>query len=172
MYFIKKANFLTLAVIASVFISGCGKKKPQALKPALQAEDLKKFDEHYAQESAQEQAVLPFQTHNLNQEYFQAKLYDIPFPLSLDLVFASQPTAEQQAQQIVLGYKTTLNLNQIAQFYAIEMELLGWKLTKAFKDSEYLFIFKKPQKTCAISMRVQTNKKNAVIGTMFTLFYG
>ncbi len=169
----KKAKILTLAVMASVFISGCSKRKQRiSVEATLPSEDLKKFDDHYTQQVEQEQSVLPYQTSGLNQEYFQAKLADIPFPLSIELRFASQPTADQNAQHIELGYKTPMKMDQVAEFYTEEMEMLGWKLNRAFQDNEYLFIFKKPQKTCAISMRKQTNKKEAEIGTLFTLFYG
>lgn len=168
----KQIRIKTLAVIASVFISGCVKNKQhKAVKPPLQAEDFKEFDDHYARKITQENLGLSYQINQVDQEYIQAKLSDVSLPLSIELVFASQPTPGL-SEQMVLGYKTIQKVDQIVDFFMTEMEMFGWHVLKSFKNNESLFIFKKPQKMCAISVRLWTDKKGNEIGTLFTIFYG
>lgn len=82
----------------------------------------------------------------------EAKMVDIPIPLSSIAV----PNYSDESDQLqILSYKDKkLSLDQIKMFYASEMERLGWMTKEQFHGkNESLLRFKKPHRTCVISIR-------------------
>lgn len=88
----------------------------------------------------------------------EAKLSDIPIPIS------SQPIPEYCVQnvmvphQVTLGYECTLGADELVKFFNQEMERHGWRYVSQFSGHEWLMHYEKPNRVCAISLRpIQEN---------------
>lgn len=88
----------------------------------------------------------------------EAKLSDIPIPIS------SQPIPEYCVQnmsvphQVMLGYECTLGADELVKFFNQEMERYGWRYISQFSGQERLMHYEKPNRVCAISLRpIQEN---------------
>lgn len=57
-------------------------------------------------------------------------------------------------RQIVLGYKSRMDIDSVVKFYNQEMEMYGWQVLSLFDGLEKLMIFKKPSRICSVSLRV------------------
>lgn len=82
----------------------------------------------------------------------EAKLYDVPILMNAQLVQNINNTACVDESSIV-SYETSIDYDQVCTFYQEEMEKLGWWQSAAFKGSESLLNFEKPNKYCSISIR-------------------
>lgn len=95
---------------------------------------------------------LPYK-HKLivNVDELQAKYADIPFHFNIN------PIADKclhDTTTIQLWYKSELDFAATALFYSHEMERLGWQQIVMFDSvDEVLFIFRKPERLCALSVR-------------------
>jgi hypothetical protein len=85
-------------------------------------------------------------------KHLEAKLYDVPVLMNAQLVQNINNTACVDESSII-SYESSMNHEQISTFYQEEMERLGWWQTAAFKGSESLLNFEKPNKYCSISIR-------------------
>ncbi len=90
----------------------------------------------------------------------EAKLSDIPVPLHAKRIIDAR---EQSGEDIFLRYGIQMQLGAIKQFYMQEMERLGWQYNNSFDGVELLLIFKKPHRSCAISIRPQKKRTDLVI---------
>jgi len=87
----------------------------------------------------------------------EAKMVDIPIPLSAkplpEYFDSANPT-------IILGYEdTTLSPAGIEDFYAIEMERLGWQAKEQFIGHESNLRFTNSERSCLISIRFDEEKQ-------------
>lgn len=90
----------------------------------------------------------------------EAKCADIPVPYLVDPIleyFASPLTADGHT----LGYQSSMSVDEIAHFYAREMERLGWEHIASSNGVECLMSYRKPQRLCSISLRPCKKKKQA-----------
>ena len=83
----------------------------------------------------------------------EAKLSDIPIPINADPIPDFFTDSDPLKNQIVLGYRSNMSINDVSSFYIQEMERLGWRKLVAFNGFETLLNFKKPNKFCSISIR-------------------
>lgn len=88
----------------------------------------------------------------------EAMLADIPVPLYDQRILLDNTYGSTEQNAIVLGYKSTLSLEEIIQFYAAEMERLGWWQLMIYKGPESLLNFEKPGRLCTISIRFHNKK--------------
>ncbi len=79
----------------------------------------------------------------------EARLGDLPLPLMAKGISASD---DGQGRYVIVS-KTELSLANLTQFYAQEMERLGWIKVAAFEHKELLFSFKRQRQSCIVSMR-------------------
>jgi hypothetical protein len=93
-----------------------------------------------------------FAAQRWQSKHLEAKLYDVPVLLNAQLVQNINNTACVDESSIV-SYEVEASHETIAVYYQEEMERLGWWQTAAFKGSETLLNFEKPNKYCSISIR-------------------
>ena len=91
-------------------------------------------------------------TKRWQSKQLEAKLYDVPVLLNAQLVQNINNTACVDESSII-SYESPVDHEQASVFYQEEMERLGWWQTAAFKGSESLLNFEKPNKYCSISIR-------------------
>lgn len=93
----------------------------------------------------------------------EAKLSDIPIPIS------SQPILEyclyetQKPDEIMLGYSCGLSADELMKFFNQEMERSGWRYGAQFNGYEQLLQYEKPNRVCSISLRPKQNKTEVMI---------
>lgn len=142
-------RFLVL-IAWMIFLSSCsGIKQPnyQKKKRAIRT----KTDRYIAKK-------LDTDSSALNGVRLQeAKMVDIPIPLSAaplpEYFDPDNPT-------IILGYEDkTLSPAGIEDFYAKEMERLGWQAKEQFIGYESKLRFTKPERSCLISIRFDEEKE-------------
>jgi len=88
-------------------------------------------------------------------ERCEARLVDIPIPVVAKIESASS----DNEGAIKFTYSSTLSHEELSDFYKDEMERLGWRWEEeaSFMGNEILFSFKKPYKSCIVSMRPTKN---------------
>ena len=92
----------------------------------------------------------------------EAKLADVPFLLNSQplLPFVQENLPDQLS---LLGYSSTLSLDDAASFYGHEMERLGWRQIACCEGFESLLYFEKPTRFCSISLRPFKRKKIQIV---------
>lgn len=153
-------------VLLLIFMPGCGRAKKCRPKTALHSN----FFSHSASLCAEKSnyAASKNKKHS-SIEIFQqeAKLSDIPISIYARLVDNSamqqesvikKEDEERQDQAIQLHYESFVSLSELSDFYIQQMEMLDWQQVMTFCADELLFIFQKPGRTCAVSMRQRTKK--------------
>lgn len=84
---------------------------------------------------------------------YEAKLADIPVPMGAKPIKNYFQSSSPDSREIVLGYVSSQSIEDIAAFYASQMEQFGWYQTAAFANVEHLMLFEKPDQICTISLR-------------------
>lgn len=100
---------------------------------------------------------LPLVTKPLSQkdeaERCEALLVDVPIP-----VIAKVESASCDGHGVIkFTYNSTLSHKELFDFYNREMERSGWQQETSFVGNEILLCFKKPSKSCIVSMRPTKN---------------
>jgi len=93
------------------------------------------------------------QEHTAYWQQYQARLYDIPIAVYAQPIKEYCITCADSDQAIQLGYQTSLSSQSVAQFYAQEMERLGWFAYGAVAGKEQVMQFEKPRRFCIVSVR-------------------
>ena len=93
-----------------------------------------------------------FLTQRWQSKHLEAKLYDIPMLMNAQLVQNINNSACVDESSLIT-YEVPIDYQQATSFYQEEMERLGWWQTNAFKGSEALLNFEKPNKYCSVSIR-------------------
>lgn len=83
----------------------------------------------------------------------EAVLIDIPVPLYDERLPVYDPDPNSGHSTIILGYKSSLDTNDIVDFYTNQMERLGWNCIKLFQGFESLLQFESPDRLCTVSVR-------------------
>ena len=83
----------------------------------------------------------------------EAMLVDIPIPLFDERLPVYDPDSNLGHSTIMLGYKSSLDTNDIVDFYTKQMERLGWNCIKLFHGVESLLQFESPDRLCTVSVR-------------------
>ncbi len=83
----------------------------------------------------------------------EAMLIDIPIPLYDERLPVYDPDSNSGHSTIMLGYKSSLDTNDIVDFYMKQMERLGWNCIKLFQGFESLLQFESPDRLCSVSVR-------------------
>ncbi len=86
----------------------------------------------------------------VNQQ--EAKLIDIPIPLYDERLSMGASDSTKQ-NNTILGYRSSLAVTAIIDFYVHEMERLGWRQLALFQGTESLVQFESPERLCSISIR-------------------
>jgi len=86
----------------------------------------------------------------VNQQ--EAKLIDIPIPL-YDERLSMEASDSNRQDTAILGYRSSLAVAAIIDFYVHEMERLGWRQLALFQGTESLVQFESPERLCSISIR-------------------
>ena len=89
----------------------------------------------------------------------EAKLSDVPIPLNAEPLKECFSISDSN-KKIILGYICDGHSTHMVKFYNDQMERLGWESVASFNGCETLMIFKKPFRTCAISIRMYSHKHN------------
>lgn len=167
-----KHRFLILPVAFLFCCTGCGThKKKQKNKyvqkhenvtrdtyPLIKRSSQSVVQASYARNKKEENSYSdPVHVNRTPKKYavkdriaeIEARLGDLPVPLMVQGVNALD---EGQGRYLII-YKTTLSLDDLAQFYGQEMERLGWQKVTSFECGELLFSFKKQKRSCIISVR-------------------
>ncbi|MCX5922278.1 MAG: hypothetical protein NTX86_03045 [Candidatus Dependentiae bacterium] len=100
--------------------------------------------------------------------YREAKLDDIPIPLSAFLQSYDPKKSSTLVDSIMLTYTVFLSRNDIMLFYDREMERLGWQKLAFVNDEEALLLFSKPTKVCSISLRSNSDERKGIIMVIIT----
>jgi len=108
-------------------------------------------------------------TFAINQQ--EAKLVDIPIPL-YDKWLSIVSNDSNHEDNTMLGYRSSLSVDVIIDFYVHEMERLGWQQLKLFQGTESLVQFESPKRLCSISIRSSDTKLKHVVGTDVIIFVG
>lgn len=103
-----------------------------------------------------------FAAKRWQSKHLEAKLYDIPVLLNAQLIQNINNTACVDETSII-SYEAEMPYESIADYYQEEMERLGWWQTAAFKGSEVLLNFEKPNKYCSISIRPSKKISRVII---------
>lgn len=78
----------------------------------------------------------------------EAQLTDVPFPLGAQVTDEGLSDLFDQSSQAhhIVSYTTTLSVAALREFYASDMERLGWKelFVGVASDNEAVFVFTKP----------------------------
>lgn len=82
----------------------------------------------------------------------EAKLIDIPIPL-YDERLSMEASDSNRQDTAILGYRSSLAVVAIIDFYVHEMERLGWQQLALFQGTESLVQFESPERLCSISIR-------------------
>ncbi len=132
-------------------LTSCGRsKKSSSIKKNRVT--IKKTDRYIAKKIEKKRSPL-FDLIRLQE----AKMSDLPIPIS------SKPIPEYfdpTSSVTMLGYKDKdLSAGDIKTFYICEMERLGWEIKEQFDGYESQLRFKKPNRTCMISIRTDEPKK-------------
>lgn len=170
-------NFKMLALVASIFLSGCGGHKTVnqqlegSVNGAFAVEDPKKFESNTALD-AQSLIVTTTDQNRFKTvapDIVQAKLTDIPIPFETSQVFACEADLDMGAKGICAEFESSLSCEDICAFYESEMELLGWQKKHAWVSHETCFLFGRPHKNCVISIRSRSDKKGKNIKSHITI---
>ncbi len=86
----------------------------------------------------------------VNQQ--EAKLVDVPIPL-YDERLSVEVSDSNRQDNTILGYRSSLTVTAIIDFYVHEMERLGWRQLALFQGTESLVQFESPERLCSISIR-------------------
>ncbi len=105
----------------------------------------------------------------INQQ--EAKLVDIPIPL-YDEWLSVESSDSNTEDNTILGYRSSLSVGVIIDFYVHEMERLGWRQLKLFQGTESLVQFESPERLCSISIRPSDIQLKYVTGTDVIIFVG
>lgn len=110
----------------------------------------------YIQEDKNKKNLLTnHQLRNLRDTVRQkeAKLSDVPILIDAEPIETCYGSAPPKNNTIILGYRSTMALEDIRMFYMQEMDHWGWKNVAMFDGFETLLNFQKPNKFCSISIR-------------------
>lgn len=91
----------------------------------------------------------------------EAKLSDIPIPISSEPLIEYFKFKNSSKGEIVLGYSSSMDIDSVVDFYNQEMEFLGWESGSFFNGIEKLMLFKKPSRLCSISIRDFKNRSRS-----------
>ena len=105
----------------------------------------------------------------INQQ--EAKLVDIPIPL-YDEWLSVESNDSNTEDNTMLGYRSSLSVDVIIDFYVHEMERLGWQQLKLFQGTESLVQFESPERLCSISIRPRDIQLKHTAGTDVIIFVG
>ena len=105
----------------------------------------------------------------INQQ--EAKLVDIPIPLYDEWLSVASNDSNTE-DNAMLGYRSSLSVAVIINFYVHEMERLGWKQLKLFQGTESLVQFESPDRLCSISIRPSDIQLKHVASTDVIIFVG
>jgi len=105
----------------------------------------------------------------INQQ--EAKLVDIPIPLYDEWLSVASNDSNTE-DTTMFGYRSSLSVNVIIDFYVHEMERLGWQQLKLFQGTESLVQFESPERLCSISIRPSNIQLRHVTWTDVIIFVG
>lgn len=129
-------SYFSVIFFSFLLMPGCAKK-----------EDVSSASNRYLKKKSRNKKENTIDTIRLQE----AKLSDIPIPLS------SRPIPyyfDAQQSAIMLGYNdAVLSLQELVTFYMQEMERLGWEIKEQFYGYESQLRFKKPDRSCIVSIR-------------------
>lgn len=94
----------------------------------------------------------------LSLDEYEARLIDIALPFNATLL-DRYLQYEGDEEQVVLGYATSMPLEEVISFYTHEMERLGWSSLCHVRGYETLFVFEKPSRLCSIVLRLDLQSK-------------
>ncbi|MBT3456208.1 hypothetical protein HN446_04040 [bacterium] len=99
--------------------------------------------------------------HLLRAKEQEARLFDVPVPVSARLIVSEQPGRKGESGQM-LRYKIDSTTDELLTFYGKQMERSGWKKLCEAVAQESVFIFEKPNKVCSVSIRPSETARKSV----------
>ena len=93
----------------------------------------------------------------------EAKLSDVPIPINVEPIESFFNNTISPDNTVILGYRSSMPMNNICMFYRQEMERLGWRNIAEFDGCEKLLNFQKPGKFCSVSIRTRTGSCDSEI---------
>ncbi len=89
----------------------------------------------------------------------EAMLIDVPIPLYDERIAVYSQETLPESNSIILGYRSSLDLQNIVRFYTGQMDRLGWQQIKVFSGLESLLQFESPDRLCTVSIRPSAKKR-------------
>ncbi len=87
----------------------------------------------------------------------EAKHSDIPIPLNASPI-PDYFNKDNKNTTAIMAYSIPISVQEVALFYTLEMERLGWQQVACFDSEETLLSFEKPGHICTVSIRPCTKK--------------
>ncbi len=91
----------------------------------------------------------------------EAMLVNIPIPL-YDERILPQALDFLESETSVLGYSSSLIVQQLIDFFMSQMELYGWKHLVSFESNETILIFENPYSYACISLKHTAEQKTLI----------
>lgn len=173
--------FLTLLfIMMSMGLSSCGKKHEKTIKhiPAQETVemhvDTQAIPDPFANLSLDDirnnieffdtkQVMLESSaTSGIQQgaDECEARLADIAIPFGAQLLNQYANYTHPQ-HQTVLGYASTMSMDDVVAFYTEQMETLGWRCMGHIAGYEQLLLFERPGRLCNVVIRSLTHPTHA-----------
>jgi len=89
--------------------------------------------------------------------HHEVALINIPLPL-YDEIIVLNSYDENETNDLVFAYKTSLSKEEIGKFFLDQMERYGWKHLITFNHVESLMQFESPDRYCTVSVRQSAPK--------------
>ena len=152
-----------------LFCTGCYNKARSGVSPASTVTQTQEYQGAAVTEIAQItddklQSTSAEQSQCAYRVFFdEAQCVDIPLPDKL--IFWHRETLADSRRHI-LKYTVALPAHDIAAFYRVHMEYVGWQEREIFTGSEHCLVFKKPSRVTVITIAIEREQ------TCVTIFTG
>ena len=88
----------------------------------------------------------------------RARIHDLSFPLHSEL-----EKLLSTEKELVISYLTDLSQDALSEHYHTSMEYWGWEELSRIHAAESCFIFSKPSKICAVTVRPEARQMRVLI---------
>lgn len=86
----------------------------------------------------------------------EALLGNVPIPLYDERILPTSLDAFEK-ETIVLGYKSTLSVSQLIDFFMNQMERYGWRHVVTFENDKTILFFENPDSYACVEVQVLEN---------------
>ena len=118
-----------------------------------------------AKRSAQKERSKIADAHELEQQRLlildkviqqEAMLSNVPIPLYDERILPTSLSVFEK-ETISLGYKSTLSVQQLIEFFMNQMERYGWKHIVTFDNEKIILLFENPDSYVCVTLQLLEN---------------